>query len=239
MNFKVLTIFPEMFNGFINESIIGRAIDKNIIDIDLINIRDFSKDKHNKVDDSPYGGGPGMVMTPQPIIDCINKNKGKDTKIIFLSPKGTKLNQDKIKELSNVNDLMLICGRYEGLDQRIIDNYVDEEISIGDYVLTGGELPAMVLMDSVSRLIPGVLGDADSFIKDSHFNGLLDHPQYTRPRVYKDLEVPKVLLSGDHEKIRKWRLKKSIEYTYDKRPDLIKKILNKSNHPLKKEILKV
>ena len=239
MNFKVLTIFPEMFNGFINESIIGRAIDNNIINIDLINIRDFSNNKHNKVDDAPYGGGPGMVMTPQPMIDCINENKETDTKIIFLSPKGKKLNQGKIKELSKNENLMLICGRYEGLDQRIIDNYVDEEISIGDYVLTGGEIPAMVLMDSVSRLIPGVLGDSDSYMEDSHFNGLLDHPQYTRPRVYKDLEVPKVLLSGDHKKIRKWRLKKSIEYTYKKRPDLIKKILDKPNHPLKEKILKV
>lgn len=239
MNFKVLTIFPEMFNGFINESIIGRAIDKNIINIELINIRNYSKDKHNKVDDSPYGGGPGMVMTPQPIVDCITENKKKDTKIIFLSPKGKKMNQGKIKDLSNNTDLMLICGRYEGLDQRIIDNYVDEEISIGDYVLTGGELPAMVLMDSVSRLIPGVLGDENSFMEDSHFNGLLDHPQYTRPRTYKGLKVPKVLLSGNHKKIRKWRLEKSIKYTYEKRPDLIKKILDDSNHPLKEDIVKV
>jgi tRNA (guanine37-N1)-methyltransferase len=205
MIFNVLTLFPEMFEGFLKASIIGRSIENNLLDVNLINIRDFSEDKHKSVDDAPYGGGPGMVMTPQPLRDAI-QSVNKDSHIVFLTPKGQPLDQKKVIDLSIRENITLICGHYEGIDQRIIDTYVDEEISIGDYVLTGGELGAMVVVDSVTRLLPGVLGDEDSYKEDSHYNGLLDHPHYTRPQNFDGIEVPKVLLSGHHEKIEQWRL---------------------------------
>ena len=224
MIFNVLTLFPEMFEGFLKSSIIGRSIENNLLNVNLINIRDFSKNKHKSVDDAPYGGGPGMVMTPQPLRDAI-QSLDKASHIVFLTPKGKPLDQKKVIDLSGEEDITLICGHYEGIDQRIIDTYVDEEISIGDYVLTGGELGAMVVVDSVTRLLPGVLGDEDSYKEDSHYNGLLDHPHYTRPQNFDGMTVPKILLSGHHEKIEQWRLEQSILNTYKKRSDLIEKKL--------------
>jgi tRNA (guanine37-N1)-methyltransferase len=229
MKFKVLTLFPEMFRSFLNASLIGKAIENKIIEVELINIRDFSINKHKRVDDTTYGGGPGMVMTPQPLRDSIESVESNDSKVIFLSPKGKKLTQDKVNSLLNEKDLILICGHYEGIDQRIIDKYVDEEISIGDYVLTGGELGAMVLIDSIGRLIPGVIGDENSFKEDSHFNGFLDYPHYTKPQVFDGIEVPDVLLSGNHKKIDEWRENASIVDTFNKRPDMIEKKLLKLN----------
>jgi len=228
MIFNVLTLFPEMFEGFIQTSIIGRSLENKLVKVKLLNIRDFSEDKHRSVDDAPYGGGPGMVMTPQPIRDAIQAIN-EASHIIFLSPKGQPLDQKKVIDLSKKDNITLICGHYEGIDQRIIDTYVDEEISIGDYVLTGGELGAMVVIDSVTRLLPGVLGDEDSYKEDSHYNGLLDHPHYTRPQVFDGLEVPPVLLSGHHEKIEKWRLEQSIINTYEKRSDLIEQKINSND----------
>ncbi len=228
MIFNVLTLFPEIFEGFLQTSIIGRSIENKQVNVKLLNIREFSKDKHKSVDDAPYGGGPGMVMTPQPLRDAI-QSINEASHIIFLSPKGQPLDQKKVIDLSNKDNITLICGHYEGIDQRIIDTYVDEEISIGDYVLTGGELGAMVVIDSVTRLLPGVLGDEDSYKEDSHYNGLLDHPHYTRPQAFDGLEVPPVLLSGHHGKIEKWRMEQSIINTYEKRPDLIEKKINSND----------
>lgn len=219
MKFSVLTLFPEMFS-ILNESIIGRAKENKLIDIELINIRDFSKNKHKKVDDTPYGGGAGMVIMPDVIYDAYKSIKDKKAKVIYLSPQGKVLNQSKVQELSKEEHLILLCGHYEGIDQRVIDEIVDEEISIGDYVLTGGELPAMVLIDSVSRYVEGVL-NKESTQEESFSNGLLEYPQYTRPEIFLGKEVPEVLKSGHHENINKWRKQKSLEITEVKRPDLI------------------
>ena len=220
MKFDVLTLFPEMFE-ILNQSIIGKAIEKDIIDIHLINIRDFSKDKHKKVDDTPYGGGAGMVMKPDVVYDAYQSIKDKNAKVIYMSPQGKPLNQKKVEELSKENHLIILCGHYEGIDQRVLDKIVDEEISIGDYVLTGGEIPAMVLIDSVSRYVKGVLKE-DSIKEESFSNGLLEYPQYTRPEVFEGMKVPEVLLSGHHENIEKWRKEKSLEMTKKKRPDILK-----------------
>ena len=219
MKFDILTLFPEMFEG-IKQSIIGKAIEKDLIKINLINIRDFSKDKHKKVDDTPYGGGAGMVMRPDVVYDAYNSIKSDNAKIIYLSPKGKTLNQEKVKELASENHIILLCGHYEGIDQRVLDEIVDEEISIGDYVLTGGEIPAMVLIDSVSRYVDGVI-TKESVEEESFSNGLLEYPQYTRPEIFLDKRVPEVLLSGHHENIRKWREEKSLEITRHNRPDLL------------------
>ncbi|MFR8232808.1 MAG: tRNA (guanosine(37)-N1)-methyltransferase TrmD [Clostridia bacterium] len=220
MKFDILTLFPEMFEN-LKQSIIGRAIEKNIININLINIRDFSKDKHKKVDDTPYGGGAGMVMKPDVVYSAYNSIKDKNAKVIYMSPQGKTLNQKKVEELSKEEHLVILCGHYEGIDQRVLDKIVDEEISIGDYVLTGGELPAMVLIDSVSRYVEGVLKE-DSIKEESFSNGLLEYPQYTRPEVFEGEKVPEILLSGHHENISKWRKEKSLEITKKKRPELIK-----------------
>lgn len=220
MKFDVLTLFPEMFKS-LDESIIGRAKEKGLIEINLINIRDFSKNKHKKVDDTPYGGGAGMVMMPDVVYDAYSSVKDDKAKVIYLSPQGKVLNQDKVKELSKGNHLILLCGHYEGIDQRVLDEIVDEEISIGDYVLTGGELPAMVLIDSVSRYVQGVLSE-DSTNEESFSSNLLEYPQYTRPEEFRGKKVPEVLISGHHENIRKWREEKSLEVTKKKRPDLLK-----------------
>ena len=220
MKFDILTLFPEMFEN-LKQSIIGRAIEKNIININLINIRDFSKDKHKKVDDTPYGGGAGMVMKPDVVYNAYNSIKEKNAKVIYMSPQGKTLNQKKVEELSKEEHLVILCGHYEGIDQRVLDKIVDEEISIGDYVLTGGELPAMVLIDSVSRYVEGVLKE-DSIKEESFSNGLLEYPQYTRPEVFEGEKVPEILLSGHHENISKWRKEKSLEITKKKRPELIK-----------------
>lgn len=219
MKFDVLTLFPEMFKS-LDESIIGKAKEKGLIEINLINIRDFSKNKHKKVDDTPYGGGAGMVMMPDVVYDAYSSVKDEKAKVIYLSPQGKVLNQAKVKELAKEEHLILLCGHYEGIDQRVLDEIVDEEISIGDYVLTGGELPAMVLIDSVSRYVPGVLSE-DSTKEESFSNDLLEYPQYTRPEEFRGRKVPEVLLSGHHENIKKWREEKSLEFTKIKRPDLL------------------
>jgi len=221
MRFSVLTLFPEMMNA-LGESIIGRAIEKNIITTEYINIRSFSKDKHKRVDDYPYGAGGGMVMQPQPIYDAYKSVAGESKPyVIYMSPQGKTLTQKKARELSEKEHIVILCGHYEGVDERIIEEIVDEEISIGDYVLTGGELPAMVLIDCVSRMLDGVLDSAETFEVESHYNGLLEYPQYTRPPVFMDREVPEILLSGHHANIEKWRREKSILRTYKKRPELL------------------
>lgn len=220
MKFDVLTLFPEMFEP-LNSSIIGRAKEKNLIDINLINIRDFSKDKHKKVDDTPYGGGAGMVMMPDVVYDAYKSVEDKNAKVIYMSPQGNKLTQKKVEELAKKEHLIILCGHYEGIDQRVIDKIVDEEISIGDYVLTGGEIPAMVLIDSVSRYSSGVISE-ESREEESFANGLLEYPQYTRPEVFEGVKVPEVLLSGHHANIEKWRKEKALEITKLKRPDLLK-----------------
>jgi len=222
MKFDVLTLFPEMFNSM-KESIIGRAIDKNLIEINSVNIRDFSKDKHKKVDDTVYGGGAGMLMKPDVVFDAYKSVKSEKSKVIYLSPQGKTLNHQKVLELSKEEHLILLCGHYEGIDQRVIDKIVDEEISIGDYVLTGGELPAMVLIDSVSRYVEGVLTN-DSVVEESFTNGLLEYPQYTRPEIFEGEKVPEVLLSGHHKNIEKWRRLESLKITLKKRPDLLENI---------------
>ena len=221
MKFDILTLFPEMFDG-LNKSIIGKAIEKELVDINIINIRDFSKDKHKKVDDTPYGGGAGMVLRPDVVYDAYKSIKSNNAKVIYLSPKGKTLNQEKVKSLAKENHIILLCGHYEGIDQRVLDEIVDEEISIGDYVLTGGEIPAMVLIDSVSRYVDGVI-TKESVEEESFSNGLLEYPQYTRPEMFLDKKVPEVLLSGHHENIRKWREEESLKITRSKRPDLLKK----------------
>ena len=222
MRFDVLTLFPEMFMP-LQKSILERAQKNGNIEINLINIRDFSKDKHKKVDDTPYGGGAGMVIRPDVVYDAYNSIKNKDAKVIYMSPKGKVLNQEKVKQLSNQKHLIIICGHYEGIDQRVLDEIVDEEISIGDYVLTGGELPAMVLIDSVSRYVKGVLNDESTSEESFSNNLLLEYPQYTRPEEFRGKKVPEVLISGHHENIKKWREEKSIEITRNNRPDLLEK----------------
>ena len=220
MKFDVLTLFPEMFEP-LKQSIIGKAVDNHRIELNFINIRDFSKDKHKKVDDTPYGGGAGMVMMPEVVYDSYNSIPDKENaKVIYLSPQGKLLNQEKVVELSKQKHLILLCGHYEGIDQRVLDEIVDEEISIGDYVLTGGELPAMVLIDSISRYVEGVL-NKESIQEESFTQGLLEYPQYTRPEIFHHQKVPEVLLSGHHANIAKWRKEQQIEITKQKRPDLL------------------
>ena len=219
MKFDVLTLFPEMFEP-LKHSIIERASKQNLIDINLINIRDFSKDKHKKVDDTPYGGGAGMVVRADVVYDAYQSVKDESSKVIYLSPQGKKLNQSKVQELSKEKHLILLCGHYEGIDQRVLDEIVDEEISIGDYVLTGGELPAMVLIDSVSRYVEGVLS-TDSTKEESFSQGLLEYSQYTRPEEFLGKTVPEVLTSGNHQKIDEWRRRSSLINTFLKRPELL------------------
>ena len=221
MQFDVLTLFPEMFEP-IKQSILGKAIEKEKIKLKLVNIRNFSKDKHKKVDDTPYGGGAGMVMKPDVVYDAYKSVYEENAKVIYLSPQGKTLNQKKVEELSKEKHLILLCGHYEGIDQRVIDKIVDEEISIGDYVLTGGEIPAMVLIDTVSRYIDGVLNQ-ESIKEESFSKGLLEYPQYTRPEVFEGKKVPEILLSGHHENIEKWRKEQALKITKQKRPDLLKR----------------
>ena len=219
MKFEILTLFPEMFEP-LKHSIIKRASSENLIDINLVNIRDFSKEKHKKVDDTPYGGGAGMVIRADVVYDAYKSVKTKNAKVIFLSPQGKKLNQKMVEELAQQENLILLCGHYEGIDQRVLDEIVDEEISIGDYVLTGGEIPAMVLVDSVSRYVEGVLSK-ESTKEESFSNGLLEYCQYTRPEVFLGRTVPEVLKSGNHQKIEEWRKNNSLINTLKKRPDLL------------------
>ena len=226
MKFHILTLFPEMFDAVLHSSILGRAEEKGILEFNTVNIRDFAGNKHNRVDDYPYGGGRGMVMQAPPVYDAymsVAKNACTKPYVIHMSPKGKVFNQQKAIELSKKDEIVFLCGHYEGIDQRVIDKIVDEEISIGDYVLTGGELPAMVVIDSVSRMLDGVLSNEDSFTDESHFDGLLEYPHYTRPPVFEGAEVPEVLLSGDHAKIKAWRRRESLLITKEKRPDMYEK----------------
>lgn len=227
MRFHIMTLFPEIFNSYMSESIMKRAVEKGIIEVNIYNIRDFSTNKHKKVDDYPFGGGAGMVMTPQPIYDTykyiVDKFNIEEPRVLYLTPKGKVHNQEIATDMSSYEDIILLCGHYEGIDQRIIDSIVTDEISIGDYVLTGGELPALILIDSISRLIPGVLNQNESFEEESFKDNLLEYPHYTRPREFMGMEVPEVLLSGNHKKIDEWRHDKSIEITKERRPDLYKK----------------
>lgn len=226
MKINIMTLFPEMCESVLSESIIGRAREKGFIEINCINIRDYSTDKHNRVDDSPYGGGMGMLMQTQPISDCydaICEKSGKKSHLIYLSPCGEVLTQKKVKELALLDEITLLCGHYEGIDQRVIDSIVDEQISVGDYVLTGGEIPALIVADSVSRMIPGVLPNDEAKELESHYDGLLEYPQYTRPYEWKGEKVPDVLLSGHHENIGKWRREQSLLMTAKLRPDMLKK----------------
>lgn len=224
MKFDVLTLFPEMFES-LNQSIIGKGKEKGLIDINLVNIRDFSKNKHKQVDDTPYGGGAGMVMKADVVYDAYKSLKVAKAKVIYMSPQGKTLNQKKVEELSEEKHLIILCGHYEGVDQRVIDKIVDEEISIGDYVLTGGELPAMVLIDSVSRYAEGVI-KKESIEEESFTNGILEYPQFTRPEVFEGVKVPEVLLSGNHQNIDKWRKEEALKITKIKRPDLLKDLEN-------------
>ena len=221
MKFDILTLFPNMFEGVFSESIIKRAIEANKVEINIIDFRKYTLDSHNKVDDTPYGGGAGMVLMPQPIFDCIEDIKKENSKVILLTPSGETYKQKKAYELSKEEHLIIICGHYEGFDERI-RSLADMEISIGDYVLTGGEIPAMALVDSITRLIPGVINERSHLDDSFNENYLLDYPTYTKPRNFRGMEVPDILLSGNHEEIDKWRMQKSLELTKQKRPDLLK-----------------
>ncbi len=226
MKIKILSQFPEMFAPVMNESIIGRAADAGILDIEIINIRDHSRDKHRKTDDTPFGGGAGMLMLCQPAFDALRAAGAEGKRLIYMSPRGRLLDRPLIEELASEEEIIILCGHYEGVDQRIIDGWGMEEISIGDYVLTGGELPAMVMIDAVSRLIPGVLGSCDSLKEESIYSGLLEYPQYTKPREYEGLEVPELLFNGNHGLIRLWQWKQSLLLTKERRPDMFEKYLD-------------
>ncbi|OUR72782.1 tRNA (guanosine(37)-N1)-methyltransferase TrmD [Methylophaga sp. 41_12_T18] len=224
MRLGVVSLFPQMFDAITQYGVTGRAVTQDKLSLEYWNPRDFTQDKHQTVDDRPYGGGPGMVMKVKPLRDAIHaakKQLGEQTKVAYLSPQGKVLDQQSLKELATRETMIFVAGRYEGVDERLIEQEIDEEWSIGDYVLSGGELAAMVLIDGVARLLPGVLGDAESALQDSFMDGLLDHPHYTRPEQLDDQTVPEVLLSGDHEAIRKWRLKQSLGRTWLRRSDLL------------------
>ena len=225
MKITIMTLFPEMCNAVLDESIIGRARKSGKIEIDTVNIRDFTLDKHNRVDDAPYGGGMGMLMQTQPIYDCfasLCSEDGKKPHLIYMSAQGKTLTQKRVKELSQLPNIAILCGHYEGVDERIIEEIVDEEISVGDYVLTGGELPALILSDSIARMIDGVLPNDEAKELESHYSGLLEYPQYTRPPEWHGRKVPDILLSGHHGNIDKWRREKSLERTLERRPDMLK-----------------
>lgn len=224
MRIDILTLFPEMCESYLSESIIGRARENGYIKIECTNIRDYANNKHNHVDDTPYGGGMGMLMQTEPIYQCYKalcEKEGKKIHLIYMSPQGKTLTQSRVKELSQMENIAILCGHYEGVDERLIEEIVDEEISVGDYVLTGGELPALILADSVSRMIPGVLKNDEAFTLESHFDSLLEYPQYTRPYEWHSKTVPDILLSGHHANIEKWKREKSLERTYLRRPDLL------------------
>lgn len=235
MNFTVLTLFPEMFECFWENSIIRRALEQKFISASTVNIRDFATDRHRTVDDRPYGGGCGMVMKPEPLAAAIRSVKKPDSRAVLLSPQGRRFDQSLAEDMAGEKELVFVCGRYEGIDDRICLDFIDDEISIGDYVLTGGELAVMVVIDAVTRLIPGVLGGDDSAEKDSFSDGLLEHGHFTRPGVFEGEGVPDVLLSGNHREIEQWRLENSLIRTFLKRPDLLK---NREPDPRETEILK-
>ncbi len=227
MRIDIATLFPEMCESYLSQSVIGRARNKNIFSISCHNIRDYTLDRHNRVDDTPYSERQGMLMQPEPIYRCYNaiaETQPTAPHVIYMSPKGKTLTQKRAQELSSLSSIFILCGHYEGVDERIIDKIVDEEISIGDYVLTGGELPALVLVDTIVRMLDGVLSRADCYQDESHFNGLLEYPQYTRPEIWEGMKVPEILLSGHHANIAKWRHEKSLETTLKKRPELLEKL---------------
>ena len=227
MRIDILTLFPEMCKIVMGESIIGRAINKGVIEVYCHQIRDYTYDKHNRVDDSPYGGGKGMLLLAEPLADCFEnvcKELGTRPYLIYMSPQGKVLTQKKVKEISQYNNLAILCGHYEGVDERFIEEFVDEQISIGDFVLTGGELPALLMADAVCRMVPGVLSDSECFEDESHYKGLLEYPQYTRPSVWRGKKVPEVLLSGHHKNIENWRHEQSLIKTAKVRPDMLEKI---------------
>ena len=233
MKINVLTTFTEMFKAVTENSVTGRAVAAGLADIELLDIRDFTTDKHNSTDDMPFGGGCGMVMTTQPVFDCLRSIEGvREHPIIYMSPRGKIMDEELIRSLAESGGFTVLCGHYEGVDQRVIDSIVDEEISIGDYVVTGGEIPACIVIDAVSRLKEGVLAAKECYEGESVASGILEYPQYTKPRVYNGMEVPEVLLSGDHKKIDRWRLEMAVEITRERRPDML------AQHPEYEEMLK-
>lgn len=225
MNIDIATLFPEMLENYLSQSIVGRARDKGVFTVKCHNIRDYTLDKHRRVDDTPYSERQGMLMQCEPVYNCFKAvTEGRKPHVIYMSPQGKTLTQQRAKELSQLDDIFILCGHYEGVDERVIEEIVDEEISIGDYVLTGGELPALVLVDSVVRMLEGTLSKADCYEDESHYNGLLEYPQYTRPEIWHDKQVPEVLLSGHHANIQKWRHEQALITTWKKRPELIEKL---------------
>ena len=245
MKIDILTLFPEMFAPVTTSSIMGRAVERGLIDVRLTNIRDFSSDKHNRADDYPFGGGGGMVMMADPVFGALESVSAKGKQIIYMSPRGRVLDGSMVEDLSKLEELVILCGHYEGIDQRIIDYWDMEEVSIGDYVLTGGELPAMVLTDAVARLLPGVLGNENSAMDESIYSGLLEYPQYTKPRQYRGMDVPEVLLNGNHKLIDLWRFRESLLLTKKRRPDLFVEFvkdwgkLSKDERKILEEIIKI
>lgn len=240
MRIDILTLFPDMCETVMSESIIGRARKAGKVEIHCTDIREYTENKHRNVDDTPYGGGMGMIMQAQPIYDCyqaICEETGAKPHLIFLTPQGKTLTQQRVRELAEYDNIALLCGHYEGVDQRVIDELQPEEISVGDYVLTGGELPALIVADSVCRMLPGVLSDEACFTDESHYNSLLEYPQYTRPPVWRDREVPSVLLSGHHANIEKWRRRQSLKRTLERRPDMLQNAeLTKNDRKILEEI---
>lgn len=240
MRIDILTLFPDMCEAVMSESIIGRARKAGKVEIRCTDIREYTENKHRNVDDTPYGGGMGMIMQAQPIYDCyqaICEETGAKPHLIFLTPQGKTLTQQRVRELAEYDNIALLCGHYEGVDQRVIDELQPEEISVGDYVLTGGELPALIVADSVCRMLPGVLSDEACFTDESHYNSLLEYPQYTRPPVWRDREVPSVLLSGHHANIEKWRRRQSLKRTLERRPDMLQNAeLTKNDRKILEEI---
>lgn len=240
MRIDILTLFPDMCEAVMSESIIGRARKAGKVEIHCTDIREYTENKHRNVDDTPYGGGMGMIMQAQPIYDCyqaICEETGAKPHLIFLTPQGKTLTQQRVRELAEYDNIALLCGHYEGVDQRVIDELQPEEISVGDYVLTGGELPALIVADSVCRMLPGVLSDEACFTDESHYNSLLEYPQYTRPPVWRDREVPSVLLSGHHANIKKWRRRQSLKRTLERRPDMLQNAeLTKNDRKILEEI---
>lgn len=235
MKIDILTLFPEMFSPVTEKSILGRAGENGILDIRLTNIRDYSQDKHKKADDYPFGGGAGMVMLADPVFRALDSVSAKEKRILYMSPRGRILDQELILELSEEKELVILCGHYEGVDQRILDYWEMEEISVGDYILTGGELPAMILIDAVARLVPEVLGSSDAHNEESIYSGLLEYPQYTKPRQYEGMDVPEVLVSGNHKLIHLWQFEKSLALTKERRPDLWERFITKEKNLTKDE----
>ncbi|MDE6751465.1 MAG: tRNA (guanosine(37)-N1)-methyltransferase TrmD [Eubacterium sp.] len=226
MRIDILTLFPEMCNAYLSESIIGRARKAGKVQIECVDIRDYTKDKHRRVDDTPYGGGMGMIMQVEPIYDCYHslyRKTGAKPHLIYLTPQGKTLTQKRVRELAQMDNIALLCGHYEGIDERVIEELQPEEISVGDYVLTGGELPALILADSISRMLPGVLSDDECFEEESHYSSLLEYPQYTRPYEWRGRTVPDVLLTGHHANVDKWRRQQSLKRTFERRPDMLEK----------------